>query len=111
MAQPTAEELTTKVECAAHPKAGEVVVQPRGGVRDQTERGHGTAPPCRAPRPPPPRPVDHAATTIDVALTDEEIEARLREIKPAERPIPYQRGVLAKYARLVSSASLGAITH
>ena len=59
----------------------------------------------------PPRPVDHAATTIDVALTDEEIEARLREIRPAERPIPYQRGVLAKYARLVSSASLGAITH
>ena len=55
--------------------------------------------------------LDLDAKTIDVALTDQEIEARLREIKPAERPIPYQRGVLAKYARLVSSASLGAITH
>ena len=30
-----------EVECVAHPKAGEVVVQPRGGVRDQTERGRG----------------------------------------------------------------------
>ena len=48
---------------------------------------------------------------VDPPGRDEEIEARLREIKPAERPIPYQRGVLAKYARLVSSASLGAITH
>ena len=55
--------------------------------------------------------LDLDAKTIDVDLTDQEIEARLREIKPAERPIPYQRGVLAKYARLVSSASLGAITH
>ena len=55
--------------------------------------------------------LDLDAKTIDVALTQDEIEARLREIRPAERPIPYQRGVLAKYARLVSSASLGAITH
>ena len=52
--------------------------------------------------------IDLDAKTIAVALTDEGIEARLREVKPAERPIPYQRGVLAKYARLVSSASLGA---
>lgn len=55
--------------------------------------------------------IDLDAKTIDVALSSQEIETRLREERPTERSIPYQRGVLAKYARLVSSASLGAITH
>lgn len=55
--------------------------------------------------------IDLDAKTIDVALSDQEIQMRLQESQPSERPIPYQRGVLAKYARLVSSASLGAITH
>ena len=32
--------------------------------------------------------LDLDAKTIDVALTQDEIEARLREIRPAERPIP-----------------------
>ncbi len=44
-----------------------------------------------------------------VALPAAEIERRLAALP--ERPIPYSRGALAKYARLVSSASRGAITH
>jgi dihydroxy-acid dehydratase len=45
---------------------------------------------------------------IDVNLTDAEIEARLKDWKP---PAPhYKSGVMEKYARLVSSASRGAIT-
>ena len=55
--------------------------------------------------------IDLDAKTIDVDLPPEEIEARLRAAQSVGRPIAYRRGVLAKYARLVSSASLGAITH
>jgi len=45
---------------------------------------------------------------IDVNLTDAEIQARLKDWKP---PTPhYKSGVMEKYARLVSSASRGAIT-
>ena len=45
---------------------------------------------------------------IDVELSDEEIQARLSKWSaPAPR---YTRGVMAKYARMVSSASQGAIT-
>ena len=45
---------------------------------------------------------------IDVDLTDAELEARRAKW---QRPAPYaSRGTLAKYARLVSSASLGAVT-
>jgi len=52
--------------------------------------------------------LDVDARRLDVALSDEEIAARLAEYSAPERPYP---GVaLAKYARLVSSASLGAIT-
>ena len=47
--------------------------------------------------------------SIEVELSDEEIRQRLAALP--ERPIPYTRGVLAKYARLVSSASYGATTH
>ena len=45
---------------------------------------------------------------LDVELSDEEIAARLKDWTP---PAPrYTSGVMAKYARLVSSASEGAVT-
>jgi dihydroxy-acid dehydratase len=45
---------------------------------------------------------------LEVALSDEEIEDRLRDWRD---PVPrYETGVFAKYAALVSSASEGAIT-
>jgi len=51
---------------------------------------------------------DVNARRIDVELSDTEIENRLKKWKP---PSPrYTRGVMAKYAKLVSSASEGAIT-
>ena len=51
---------------------------------------------------------DIAARRLDVDLSDEEIRARLKNWKaPAPR---YTSGVMAKYARMVSSASEGAIT-
>jgi dihydroxy-acid dehydratase len=52
--------------------------------------------------------IDAAAKTIDVALSDAEL-ARRREMWTAPEP-KVQRGLLAKYARLVSSASEGAVT-
>ena len=52
--------------------------------------------------------LDVGRRTLSVELTDEQIKARLAGWQP---PAPrYQTGVLAKYARLVSSASVGAIT-
>jgi dihydroxy-acid dehydratase len=52
--------------------------------------------------------IDTEARRLDVELADEEIRARLAAWKaPAAR---YATGVLAKYARLVSSASTGAVT-
>jgi dihydroxy-acid dehydratase len=45
---------------------------------------------------------------LDVELSDEEIEKRLREWTPP--PPAYTNGVMAKYARSVSSASKGAVT-
>ncbi|MFQ5794571.1 MAG: dihydroxy-acid dehydratase [Candidatus Bipolaricaulia bacterium] len=51
---------------------------------------------------------DVAARRLDVELSDEEIRERLSNWSP---PQPrYHRGVMAKYARLVSSAAEGAIT-
>jgi len=48
------------------------------------------------------------ARTIDVALSAAELK---RRIKSWRAPKPYATaGVLAKYARSVSSASLGAVT-
>jgi dihydroxy-acid dehydratase len=45
---------------------------------------------------------------LDVDLTQTEIKARLKKVK---MPVPrYTMGVMAKYARHVSSASEGAIT-
>ena len=52
--------------------------------------------------------VDVDARTLEVALTSEEIAARLADWRP---PTPrVTRGVLAKYANSVSSASRGAVT-
>jgi dihydroxy-acid dehydratase len=52
--------------------------------------------------------IDAQAQTIEVSLDQQQLEARRAAwLKPA----PYtERGVLAKYAKLVSSASLGAVT-
>ena len=52
--------------------------------------------------------IDAHAKTIDVDLTPAEIARRRAAWKP--RGIAYASGALAKYARLVSSASKGAIT-
>src|SRR5437763_7248566 len=52
--------------------------------------------------------LDVDARRLDVALSDEEIAARAEEYRPPHRPAP--AAALAKYAKLVSSASLGAVT-
>ena len=46
--------------------------------------------------------------TLNVDLTDEELDSRLREWTEPE--LRYKTGVMAKYAALVSSASEGAVT-
>ena len=52
--------------------------------------------------------IDAESKTIDVDLTEAELDSRK---KSWSRPQPYaKKGLLAKYARLVSSASLGAVT-
>jgi dihydroxy-acid dehydratase len=51
--------------------------------------------------------IDVESRRIDVELTDEEIGERLSEYEPPPAP---ERGVLAKYAALVGSASEGAVT-
>ena len=52
--------------------------------------------------------LDAESRGLNVKLTDEELERRRREwTAPEER---YKLGVMAKYARSVSSASIGAIT-
>jgi dihydroxy-acid dehydratase len=51
---------------------------------------------------------DIAKRRLDIELSQKEITARLKKVK---RPVPrYTSGVMAKYARHVSSASEGAIT-
>ncbi|MBI4308583.1 MAG: dihydroxy-acid dehydratase, partial [Chloroflexi bacterium] len=51
---------------------------------------------------------DVPARRLDVELSDKELKARLKKWTP---PAPrYTSGVMAKYARLVSSASEGAVT-
>jgi dihydroxy-acid dehydratase len=52
--------------------------------------------------------IDVDARRIDVALSDEEIAQRVAEYTSPEPAYP--SGVMAKYARSVSSAALGAIT-
>jgi dihydroxy-acid dehydratase len=52
--------------------------------------------------------IDVTSRRIDVSLSDDEIAARLRDY---QRPEPsYTNGVMGKYAKLVSSASEGAVT-
>jgi dihydroxy-acid dehydratase len=51
---------------------------------------------------------DVEARRLDVALTAEEMAARMADWQ-APAP-PYRRGVMAKYARLVGSAARGAVT-
>jgi dihydroxy-acid dehydratase len=52
--------------------------------------------------------IDVTSRRIDVSLSDDEIAARLRDY---QRPAPsYTNGVMGKYAKLVSSASEGAVT-
>ncbi len=52
--------------------------------------------------------IDAEANEISVAVSDEEIQQRR---VAWQQPAPYtERGTLAKYAKLVSSASLGAVT-
>jgi dihydroxy-acid dehydratase len=52
--------------------------------------------------------LDVRGRRLDVALSDEELAARAAAYRPPEKPHPGP--ALAKYAKLVSSASLGAIT-
>ncbi len=53
-------------------------------------------------------PIDAVANRIELDVSEEEMERRQKAWKePAPR---FTRGVLAKYARTVSSASEGAVT-
>jgi dihydroxy-acid dehydratase len=52
--------------------------------------------------------IDIESRVLDAILSDDEIKRRQEKWKPL--PPKYKRGVLAKYAKLVSSASVGAIT-
>ncbi len=53
--------------------------------------------------------LDIPGRKLNVKLTDEELAERKSKWKPI--PPNYTSGALAKYAKLVSSASLGAVTH
>jgi dihydroxy-acid dehydratase len=52
--------------------------------------------------------LDVSARRLDVKLSEHEMESRASAYRPPERPAP--PAALAKYAKLVSSASLGAVT-
>ena len=52
--------------------------------------------------------IDASAKTIDVCVPDEVLQARRAAWRPPEAK--EKRGVLAKYAASVASASLGAVT-
>ena len=52
--------------------------------------------------------IDIENNQVNVELTDEELSDRKKRFKPKE--IKYKDGVLAKYAKLVNSASNGAVT-
>jgi dihydroxy-acid dehydratase len=52
---------------------------------------------------------DVDARRLDVALSDAEMATRTRSYRPPDRP--HAGAALEKYARLVSSASEGAVTH
>ena len=52
--------------------------------------------------------IDMDKNQLNVVLSEDELEQRKKEFVPPE--IKYQSGVLAKYAKLVGSASKGAVT-
>jgi dihydroxy-acid dehydratase len=52
--------------------------------------------------------IDARARLLQLNVDDAELETRRSNWKPM--PPRYTRGVLAKYAKLVSSSSLGAVT-
>ena len=52
--------------------------------------------------------IDAVKNTIQLLIPDEELKNRLRKYKPSG--CPERRGVLAKYAKTVTSASFGAVT-
>jgi dihydroxy-acid dehydratase len=52
--------------------------------------------------------IDADAGLLQLNVSDEELAGRLENWRPPE--VRYKTGVLAKYAKLVSSASLGAVT-
>ncbi|MBW7456114.1 dihydroxy-acid dehydratase, partial [Paenibacillus sepulcri] len=52
--------------------------------------------------------IDSETQDISFQVTPEELKKRIREWTPL--PLKFTTGVLAKYARLVSSASKGAVT-
>jgi dihydroxy-acid dehydratase len=52
--------------------------------------------------------IDAVKKTIDLGISQETIDRRLRDWTPP--PAKADRGLLAKYAHLVSSASAGAVT-
>jgi dihydroxy-acid dehydratase len=52
--------------------------------------------------------IDAAKNLLQLNVDDKEIERRRSAWKP--RTIAYDRGIMAKYARLVSTSSLGAVT-
>ena len=52
---------------------------------------------------------DEQNRKLQLELSDDEIQVRLAEWRPPEPK--FTRGVMAKYARLVSSAALGAVTN
>ena len=53
--------------------------------------------------------IDADEGTLEVELSEEELEARRKEWKPREHD--FQSGALWKYAQLVGSAEKGAVTH
>jgi dihydroxy-acid dehydratase len=53
--------------------------------------------------------IDSRSKTLSVDLSEQELEHRRAEWSAP--PISYSTGALAKYARLVASASRGAVTH
>jgi dihydroxy-acid dehydratase len=52
--------------------------------------------------------IDAKRNTIQLLISDEELESRLENFQPSGSPV--KRGILAKYAKTVTSASLGAVT-
>jgi dihydroxy-acid dehydratase len=53
---------------------------------------------------------DVAARELNVELSDAEIAKRVADYESPQQPPEFQRGVLGKYARQVSSAAVGAVT-